>query len=135
MHLMKYIRTFFYVRSFQTWTIFECWDFFLFPISGSFFDLLYLQFFDGNLLRGIDICLGAALKAVRHLLTTSFSNNFSLFGAFKAFQLLQTMLAIYDLPFRIFFWKIFICKNLIFEPSCYVIKSVLLRREYKEELF
>ena len=30
----------------------------------------------GNLLRGIDNCSGAALKAVRQLLTTSFINNF-----------------------------------------------------------
>ena len=29
-----------------------------------------------NLLRGNDICLGAALKAVRQLLTSSFSNIF-----------------------------------------------------------
>ena len=40
--------------------------------------------------------------------------------SFKTFQILQTMLAIHDLPFRFFFEKKIICKNLIFEPSCYV---------------
>ena len=32
-----------------------------------------------------------------------------------------------------FFWKKIICKNQIFDPSCYVTKSVLLRREDKHK--
>ena len=42
----------------------------------------------GNLLRGIEICSDAALRGIRILWTTSFSNKFALF------QLLQTMLVI-----------------------------------------
>ena len=47
----------------------------------------------GSLLKGIDNCSGVALKAVRQLWSSIFSNDFSLF------QLLQTILAIYGLPF------------------------------------
>ena len=36
------------------------------------------NFIQGNLLRGIGICSGAAHKAGKQLSTTSFSNNFSL---------------------------------------------------------
>ena len=46
----------------------------------------------GNLLRGIDNCSVAALKAVRQLLTTSFTKDFSLF---EFLQLFQTMLPIF----------------------------------------
>ena len=60
----------------------------------------------GNLLRVIDNYSGAALKAVRQLLITSFSRNY-------LFQLLQWF------PFRICFGK----SNS--ESFCFVIKSVL----------
>ena len=40
----------------------------------------------GNLLRGIDNCLGVALKGVGLFLTASFSNNFSSFEILQLFN-------------------------------------------------
>ena len=58
-----------------------------------------------------------------HLLDGHFQEHFFFLSTF---QLLQTMWAIYRLPLR-FFWDFFLfTKTCNFEPSCYVIKIVLL---------
>ena len=63
----------------------------------------------GSLLKGIDNCPGAAVKAVGLLWTTSFSNNFSLFQLLELFN---------------FYTQ---CWSYIW----FLIKSVLLRRKHK----
>ena len=50
-----------------------------------------LRSFFKEVMTSVVFCLGVALKGVRLLWTTCFSNKFSLF------QLLQTMLALYGL--------------------------------------
>ena len=61
-------------------------------------------------------CSGLALKAIGILLTTSFSNNFSLF------QLLQTMLAIYCFHSEFFFEKnyMYLPKKFNSETFCFL---------------
>ena len=59
----------------------------------------------GYLLKGINDCSGVALKAVRLLLTTNFSHNFSLLQLLDFFQLLQTMLVKYGFNSESFFWE------------------------------
>ena len=93
----------------------------------------------GNLLKGIVIWLVLARSVVQSLvraLGSNFSNTFYFISTSTPFQFLQIMLAIYRLPLRFFFLENFLfLKTCNFEPFCYVIKSVLLKREEEKRLF
>ena len=87
---------------------------------GWFTGHFQLQFawWTGNLFRGIDHCLSAALNAVRLIWTTNFSDNFSLV------QVIQTMLAMYDFSRKkLIFGKNSIHKESNSESFCFLIKS------------
>jgi hypothetical protein len=61
----------------------------------------------GDLLRGIAICSGAAFKAVRQLLTATFSNNSSLFELLNLFNFYKRCWPYMVYHSESFLWKHF----------------------------
>ena len=88
----------------------------------------------GNLWKGIVFWLVVARSVAQspvRALDSNFSNTFSLLYTFSTF----TNNVCHNLECGFFFGNYFIYKNCNFEPFCYVIKSVLIKKRRREKTF